>query len=240
MLAPDPPTGESQAQHGAEIRPPKRARRQPGPQAGEQRDRHVEPSPLGPRGPVFILCLPVHIQRRGRPAAVTLQSMSSLNPRHAVFTGSFDPPTLGHVDLVSRGLERFERLTVAIGAHPTKPGLFSPEERVALFQELFKGHANLDVRVFSGLAVDFCRSVEAGAILRGLRSGSDFDYEAQMAATNRAMEPRIDTLFLAASPEVHHISSTLVRQIASMGGDVSSLVPLDLVAKIAARFSKKS
>lgn len=165
--------------------------------------------------------------------------MSSLNPRHAVFTGSFDPPTLGHLDLVTRGLERFERLTVAIGAHPTKPGLFNPDERVTLFQELFKGHTSLDVRVFSGLAVDCCREVGAGTILRGLRSGSDFDYEAQMAATNRAMEPRVDTLFLAASPAVHHISSTLVRQIAGMGGDVSSLVPPSLVAKIAQRFSKK-
>lgn len=165
--------------------------------------------------------------------------MASFDPRHAVFTGSFDPPTLGHVDLVRRGLERFERLTLAIGAHPTKSGLFEPAERVALFRELFADDARLEVRLFTGLAVDCCREVGAGVILRGLRSGSDFDYEAPMAATNRTMCPEIDTLFLSASPNVHHISSTLVRQIAGMGGDVSELVPPVVEAAIRAHFSAR-
>ena len=165
-------------------------------------------------------------------------SDAPLDPRHAVFTGSFDPPTRGHLDLVARGLERFERVTVAIGAHPTKPGLFTPAERVELMRGLFPDDARLDVQLFDGLAVAFCRAVGAGTILRGLRSGSDFDYEAQMAATNRGMEPGVDTVFLAASPGVHHISSTLVRQIAGMDGDVGGLVPESIVAAIEAKLAK--
>lgn len=161
--------------------------------------------------------------------------MDSLDPRHAVFTGSFDPPTLGHLDLVARGLERFDRLTVAIGAHPTKVGFFTPDERVALFRALFEDEPRLEVRTFTGLAVDLASELGAGVILRGLRSGSDFDYEAQMAATNRGMLPEVDTLFLAASPGTQHISSTLVRQIASMGGSVSALVPASIARAMVAK-----
>lgn len=163
--------------------------------------------------------------------------MSALDSRHALFSGSFDPPTLGHLDLARRGLERFELLTIAVGKHPTKAGFFSAEERTELFRSLFT-RVELERVSFvalAGLVVDACRDLGAGVILRGLRSGSDFDYEAQMAATNRAMLPEVDTLFLAASPAVSHVSSTLVRQIASMGGDVSSLVPASVLAAIHAR-----
>lgn len=153
--------------------------------------------------------------------------MSALNPRHALFSGSFDPPTLGHLDLARRGLAAFERLTIAVGSHPTKAGLFTPEERIELFRAALSPDEleRTSFVTFYGLVVEACRAAGAGIILRGLRSGSDFDYEAPMAATNRTMAPELDTLFLAASPGTAHISSTLVRQIASMAGDVSGLVP---------------
>jgi pantetheine-phosphate adenylyltransferase len=153
--------------------------------------------------------------------------MTSPDPRHALFSGSFDPPTLGHLDLARRGLAAFARLTIAVGSHPTKAGLFTPAERIAQFRAALTPEEleRCDFVEFDGLVIEACRTAGAAIILRGLRSGSDFDYEAQMAATNRAMAPELDTLFFAASPHVAHISSTLARQIASMGGDVSSLVP---------------
>jgi len=163
--------------------------------------------------------------------------MSATNPRHALFSGSFDPPTLGHLDLARRGLAAFERLTIAVGSHPSKAGMFTPEERIDLFRAALTPAEleRTDFVTFDGLVVEACRTAGAGVILRGLRSGSDFDYESPMAATNRAMAPELDTLFLAASPEVAHISSTLVRQIASMGGDVSKLVPSPVNAALQAR-----
>lgn len=163
--------------------------------------------------------------------------MNALNPRRALFTGSFDPPTLGHLDLARRGLEIFEHITLAVGAHPSKPGLFSSKERVLLLKSLFTKaqQERITVIEFTNLAIDVCRDQDCAMILRGLRSGSDFDYESQMAATNKAMLPAIDTLFLAASPGTAHISSTLVRQIASMGGDISSLVPPSIEAAVKAK-----
>lgn len=166
--------------------------------------------------------------------------MTALDPRHALFSGSFDPPTRGHLDLALRGLALFERLTIAIGSHATKSALFGASERRELWRAALQAAAPLalervELVEFDGLVIDACRRAGAGTILRGLRSGSDFDYEAQMAATNRAMEGGLDTLFLAASPGVAHVSSTLVRQIAAMGGDVSSLVPASVAAAIAAR-----
>lgn len=164
--------------------------------------------------------------------------MKALDPKHALFPGSFDPPTLGHVDLIARALGLFETVTLAVGAHPTKKGLFSADERCELLRGLaaeLDGADRLRIVQLDGLLVDGCRTHGAGVVLRGLRSGADFEYEAQMAATNRTMEPGIDTLYLGASPAVSHLSSTLVRQIASMGGDVSALVPTNVLAALAAR-----
>ena len=164
--------------------------------------------------------------------------MTAINPRHALFPGSFDPPTLGHVDLIERALSLFEKVTLAVGTHPTKKGRFSADERCELLSALaedFEGKDRLRIVQLDGLLVDGCRTHGAGTFLRGLRNGSDFDYEAQMAATNRAMEPDIDTLYLGCSPSVSHISSTLVRQIASMGGDVSALVPPCVLTALGAR-----
>ncbi|MDF1800503.1 MAG: pantetheine-phosphate adenylyltransferase [Planctomycetota bacterium] len=162
--------------------------------------------------------------------------MSALDPRHALFPGSFDPPTLGHEDLLRRALALFDRVTLAVAEHPTKAGFLSFDRRVALLHELAESMdaaERLDVRRLDGLVVDGCRDVGAGVLLRGLRSGADFDYEAPMAGTNRAMAPEVETLFLAATPAVSHISSTLVRQIAGLGGDVSSLVSPTVLAALA-------
>jgi pantetheine-phosphate adenylyltransferase len=149
---------------------------------------------------------------------------------HALFPGSFDPVTLGHVDLVARALAIFERVTVAVAVNPDKPGLFSAEERVDLLRKSLAGlpagsRERVAVELVPGLVVDACRDFGCDIILRGVRSGSDFDYEAAMARTNRVMRPQVETLLLVPAPELAHVSSTLVRQIAACGGDALAFVP---------------
>ena len=154
---------------------------------------------------------------------------------HVLFPGTFDPPTRGHLDLVRRASALFERVTVALAEHPTKTPLFPIAEREALLRECTAGLAGVAVVRLEGLVVDACEALGCDAIVRGVRSGSDYDYEAQMAGTNRTLLPRIDTLFLPTSPEVAHLTSTLVRQIARMGGDVSQLVPQPVAAALRER-----
>lgn len=150
--------------------------------------------------------------------------------RVALYTGSFDPLTNGHVDVIDSAASVCDELVIGVGAHPSKTPLFSVEERTALIEaacgELLASRScKLSVRPFSGLAVEAAKAVGAQILVRGLRNGSDFDYEMQMAGMNAAMAPGIRTVFFAASPAVCHITATLVRQIATMGGDVSSFVP---------------
>lgn len=148
---------------------------------------------------------------------------------HALFPGTFDPPTLGHVDLVERAAAIFGRVTVALAEHPTKTALFSVEERLVLLRACTAHLKNVEVRRLDGLVVQACERLGCDVIVRGVRCGTDYDYEAQMAGTNRAMLPRIDTVLLATSPEHGHVTSTLVRQIALMGGDAERLVPTVVV-----------
>jgi pantetheine-phosphate adenylyltransferase len=150
--------------------------------------------------------------------------------RTALYTGSFDPLTNGHLDVIKGGLGMFDRLVVAIGVHPGKAPLFSSDDRAAMIRDVVgplakKAGCVLGVVTFSGLAIDAAGQEGASCILRGLRDGTDLDYEMQMAGMNAAMAPGIKTVFLPASPDVRHITATLVRQIAAMGGDVSSFVP---------------
>jgi pantetheine-phosphate adenylyltransferase len=143
------------------------------------------------------------------------------------YPGSFDPPTLGHRDIMNRGLGLFDRLVVGIGVHPTKAPMFSPAERVAMLKdelERLGAGTRGEVVLFQGLTIDAARENGAQAILRGLRDGADLGYEMQLFGMNKAMAPDIETVFLAASPGIAHITSTLVRQIASFGGDVSSFL----------------
>jgi pantetheine-phosphate adenylyltransferase len=150
--------------------------------------------------------------------------------RIALYTGSFDPLTNGHVDVIESAAGLCDELIVAIGVNPGKTPLFSVEERVELIEETCRGlfaarSCRLRVQTFSGLAVDAARAAGATLMVRGLRDGADFDYEIQMAGMNAAMAPEVKTVFFPASPVVRHITATLVRQIAGMGGDASYFVP---------------
>lgn len=162
--------------------------------------------------------------------------------RIALYAGSFDPLTNGHADIIERAGALCDELVVAIGTHPGKTPLFSVAERASLLEIVFKDLAGkaackLLVRTFSGLAVEAARAAGASLILRGLRDGTDLDDEMRMAAMNAAMAPEIKTVFLAASPSVRHISATLVRQIAWLGGDTSAFVPAAVAKALAGRLT---
>jgi pantetheine-phosphate adenylyltransferase len=163
--------------------------------------------------------------------------------RKAFYTGTFDPLTNGHVDIITRAARFCEELVVAIGVHPGKTPLFSADERAELVRRVCVSLAaaqscELSVLVFSGLAVDAAREAGANLLLRGLRDGTDLDYEMQMAGANALLAPEIPTVFLAASPDFRHIAATLVRQIASLGGDVSGFVPDAVATALAAKYAK--
>ena len=155
--------------------------------------------------------------------------------RIAVYTGTFDPPTLGHLDIIRRALSLADRLVLGVANNSSKTPLFTIEERVALLRQETEGLGAVEVREFSGLAVDFARAVGARFIVRGLRSGSDLDYERPMAAMNATMAPQIETIFLAAAPAFAHIASSLVKDVARGGGDVDLFVPPAVAAQIRAR-----
>lgn len=157
-----------------------------------------------------------------------------LSSRTAVFTGTFDPITLGHLDVISRGRLLFEHLIVAIGVNPTKQVLFPIEERVDLAQRVLGQFENVEVRAFEGLTVDFVRSMGARVILRGLRTLSDMEYEFSMTLTNHRLDPGIETVFLMADGEYAHVSSSLIKQVARYGGPeaLGRFVPRALVTPI--------
>ena len=153
-----------------------------------------------------------------------------MSSRTAFYPGSFDPVTFGHLDIIARVARICDRLVLGIGAHHGKQALLSTEERVDLLAKVARpvgDHAgiSLDIVVFEGLAIDAARSAKAGLIVRGLRDASDFDYEVQMAQMNAGLAPDIETVFLAASPATRMIASSLVKQIARLGGDVSLFMP---------------
>ena len=163
--------------------------------------------------------------------------------RTALFTGSFDPVTLGHVDVVRHACRLVDRLVIAIGVHPGKAPMFSAEERAALIGEVCGPIAagegtSLEVVTFDGLAIDAARSHGATIIVRGVRDGTDLDYEMQMAAMNETMAPEVQTIFLPASPAVRPITATLVRQIAAMGGDASAFVPPGVADRLRAKLRR--
>ena len=144
--------------------------------------------------------------------------------RRAVCPGSFDPVTNGHVDVVSRAAALYDELVVAVLVNPGKAGLFTVEERIALLRDAVADVPNVVVDSFQGLLVDYCRSNDIPVIVKGLRAVRDFEYELQMAQMNRELAG-VETLFVPTAPQVGHLSSSLVKQIATFGGDVSRLVP---------------
>ena len=143
----------------------------------------------------------------------------------ALYPGSFDPVTRGHLDLVERALPLFDHLTVAVAVNSQKAGTFTPDERVAMLREVLPEDTRLSVTSFHGLVVDFCRAQGIGAVLRGVRTVSDFEYEYQMALTNRHLAPGIETVFVMPSVQYSYVSSSLIREIVRHGGDASSFVP---------------
>ena len=144
--------------------------------------------------------------------------------RTAVYSGTFDPFTLGHEDLARRAAGLFDRLVIAVAVAHHKKTLFGLAERIELAQEAMKNIANVDVVAFDGLIMDFCAQHAAQAVVRGIRNMTDFDYEAQMAAMNRKLRPQVETVFLLPTADVQCVSSTLVREISKLGGDVSQMV----------------
>ena len=145
--------------------------------------------------------------------------------RIAVYPGSFDPMTNGHVDLVRRGVHIFDRVLVAVLCNTEKAPLFTVEERVAMTKEVFRREPKVKVKAFSGLLVDFLRKEKTNIVLRGLRVVSDFEYEFQMALMNRRLDPDVETVFLTPKEELSYLSSRLVKEVHRLGGDVSGLVP---------------
>jgi pantetheine-phosphate adenylyltransferase, bacterial len=165
-------------------------------------------------------------------------------PRTALYAGSFDPVTNGHLDVVAHAARIADRLILAIGLHPGKAPLFTAEERIAMLQEACTPVARaagceLQCVTFADLVVEAARRLHATILVRGLRDATDFDYEMQMAGMNAGMAPLIQTVFVPASPAVRPIAATLVRQIAGMGGDASGFVPANVAAQLKKKFADK-
>ncbi len=156
----------------------------------------------------------------------------------AVYAGSFDPVTNGHLDLIERASELFEEVIVAIGIHPTRRPLFLAEERIALLKEVVAHLPNVTVDSFDGLLIQYCERKGARVIVRGLRAATDFEYELQIAHANADLQPDIDTIFLPTRTNYGFVSASLVREIASHGGDVGRYAPLVVKKALAAKFAK--
>lgn len=168
-----------------------------------------------------------------------------LSSHHAVYVGSFDPLTLGHLDIIRRGALIFDRITVGIGINPEKKPLFTPEERLSLTRAVLTPLKNVEVRCFEGLAVEFIRQCGARVLLRGVRTLSDIETEFTMTLANRALDPEIDTMFLMASERYTHVSSTLIKQIAqlavgSAAGKLNEFVPLEIVEPLIKKYQRGS
>jgi len=164
-------------------------------------------------------------------------------PQIGFYPGSFDPPTLGHMDIIARASKLVDRLVIAVGQHHGKKPLFAIDDRIEMLKSeaaaLGKKHGiEIDVLTFDTLAVDAARAAGANLIIRGLRGSGDFEYEVQMAGMNAQMAHDIETVFLAASPPTRHITATLVRQIAAMGGDATPFVPATVAKRLRERFGR--
>ena len=157
----------------------------------------------------------------------------------AAYSGTFDPITFGHTDIIERASRMFPKVIVAVGLNPSKSPRFSIEERVDLVRASVRKLKNVKVKAFSGLVVDFAKDNGVTVLVRGVRTVGDFDYEKQMAVMNRDLYPKLDTVMLVPSPEHAHLSSSLVREIASLGASIEKFVPPPVVPLLRERFGKK-
>ncbi len=160
-------------------------------------------------------------------------------PRGAIYPGSFDPLTLGHVDIIQRGSALFDSIIVAVLRNVEKSPLFTVEERLQMIKHTFRDRPNVEADSFSGLLVDYASSRKATTIVRGIRAISDFEYEFQMALMNRRLAPTIETVFMMPAQEYSYVSSKLVKEVASLGGDVSGLVPDGVLTKLVERVRRR-
>ena len=158
--------------------------------------------------------------------------------RRAVCPGSFDPVTNGHIDIIVRASTLFDEVVVAVGVNKSKQRLFSAEERIDMLTEVCAGYENVRIDSFDGLLTDFCKQHDVHAIVKGLRAVSDFDYELQMAQMNSSLAD-IETVFVPTSPEYSFLASSLVKEVATFGGDVSSLVPPRVLERLTARLEER-
>jgi pantetheine-phosphate adenylyltransferase len=174
------------------------------------------------------------VRRTGPPGPAKKRRGGSV----AVYPGSFDPVTNGHLDIITRGLAVFDEVIIAILVNPQKHPLFTVEERVALIREAYKGERRVRVDTFSGLLVDYAEKVGASVIVRGLRAVSDFEYEFQMALMNRRLDPNIETVFMAPADGYSYVSSRLVKEVFQLGGDVTALVPKLVERRLREKYGK--
>jgi pantetheine-phosphate adenylyltransferase len=159
--------------------------------------------------------------------------------RRAACPGSFDPVTNGHIDIISRASALFDEVVVAVGVNASKQRLFPAEERIAMLTEACAGYSNVRIDSFDGLLTDFCSEHEVSAIVKGLRAVSDFDYELQMAQMNARLSG-VETVFVPTSPEYSFLASSLVKEVATFGGDVSGLVPPFVLDRLSARLAARA
>ena len=159
--------------------------------------------------------------------------------KRALYTGSFDPMTNGHLDIIARSAKMFDELTVGVIVNPNKTPLFTKEERVAMIKEVTKEFGNIKVECFQGLLADYVNENDFDAVVRGLRATTDFEYEIQMAQMNaRLFKPGIESVFLMTSPEYSFISSSMIKEVVSLGGSVDDLIPELIMEKIKAKYCK--
>ncbi len=159
--------------------------------------------------------------------------------RRAVCPGSFDPVTNGHIDIISRASGLFDEVVVAVGVNASKNRLFDADERIDMLREACAGYANVSVDGFTGLLTTFCEERDIAAIVKGLRAVSDFDYELQMAQMNSSLTD-VETVFVPTSPEYSFLASSLVKEVATFGGDVSGLVPASVNERLVARLAERA
>ena len=184
--------------------------------------------------------MPASADFRPDPAAKLSPPATRPAADHAVYVGSFDPATLGHIDILKRTRDLFASVTVGVGINPEKTPLFTPSERVELIREIARDWPNVTVESFEGLTVDYVRRCGARVLVRGVRTVSDIEHESVLTLANRTLAPEIETVFLMASERYAHISSTLIKQIATMGGEavsdqLSEFVPTEVVSPLLAK-----
>ena len=160
--------------------------------------------------------------------------------RTVICPGSFDPVTLGHIDIIGRAAAMFDRVIVAVLINSAKKPVFTVDERIRLLEKALVGFENVEIQSFDGLLAEYARKIGADAVVRGLRAVSDFEYEFQMALVNRQLNPDVDTVFLTTSSQHMYLSSSMVKSIAKFGGDISAFVPECICGEISERLSKTS